>query len=113
MKEFTYNPKLEVDGKKVFDGDVTIAIPKYKERLAMLKDINFKFNGTEIDAGLGQIDSMIKMVEIAELHIKRFNLTRNGEYITSVDDLQYDKEGSDLLNEIGNVILSGIPMGKS
>ena len=114
MKEVSYIPKLERDSNKVFEGEVTISLPKYKERLQMLKEVNFKYVNGQVESGLDQIDSMVKVVEIAEKHIVSVNLTRieDQAQFLSIDDLQYDKDGADLINEIGNVILSGMPVGK-
>ncbi len=115
MKQFSYQPQLQKDEKLVFEGEVVINLPKYSERLALLKSLNFKTsNDGKVEASSDQIDSMIKMIEIASKHVASVKVRRidDGYEFNSIDELEYDKEGSELINEIANVIMSGVKMGK-
>lgn len=113
MKQFKYAPQLKDDaGNLIFTGTVTIDMPKYKDRLALVKEVNFKVENGEISTGADQIDSMIKLAEIVEKHVKEIDLKVKDYELKSFEDLQYNKSGSDLINELGNVLLSGMTMGK-
>ena len=114
MKEFIYKP--EERGNKTFKGEILISIPKYKERLGMIKGLNFQFNEKgEVQGGSEQFESAIKIVDIAEKHVKQLALTviETGEKISTLDDLEYSQEGTELMNEVANFVLSGVQLGKS
>ncbi len=115
MKQFSYKPQLQKDDKPVFSGEVVIQLPRYAERMMLLKSINFKASGDgKVDFAGDQIDSLVRMIGIAEKHVLSVNVTRveDGYEFKSIEDLEYDKDGSELINEIANVVISGVKMGK-
>ena len=108
MKLFEYKPK------KHFEGMITIKVPQYKERIKLLKECNFKLGKEgDLESGEGQFDSIEKMIEVTEKHIEKVALVHGGEEINSVEDLGYYAEGTELLNEVGGLILNGFTLGKS
>jgi len=111
-----HTPTFEIDGKKEFTGHVTVTLLKYKDRLKKLKEMNFSLvDGNKYEMASGQIDSIIKMVEIAEAHIVHVDLKResDGQEYKSIEDLQYDMDGARILNEIASVIINGAQLGKT
>lgn len=116
MREITYKPKLMADNKLVFDGTVTVAVPCYYERLELIKKVNFKSNEKgEVENNNHYLDSLIKLAKLTKEFIKSVDLIRveDGFRYSSVDDLDFDKEGNSLIEEIGHMILNGISLGKN
>lgn len=119
MKEFDWEPqdKEDKDGKPLpalFKGKVRLKIPKYRERLKLIKDLQFKVNSSgDVEQGDSAMDNAIQMVEMAAKHVVTVKLVKKGvkKEFSSVEDLEYDKEGSELINDIANVILGGISLG--
>lgn len=119
MRVFDYHPqKREVDGNMidpVFEGVIKVKVPKYCDRLKLMKDANFKISSTgEIDPTVDLLEQAMKMVEIAQSHTESVKLKRvdDGFEIKSFEDLEYDKDGSDLINEIANFVIGGGRLGK-
>lgn len=112
MKEFVY--KINKSESHEFEGEIVLTVPKYKERLKLLKQTNMKFNAKgEISSEVDQFDMAEKIAEIAEAHIKSIDLTRDGEKFISIDELEYEADYGVLISEVGSAILSGITMGKN
>lgn len=108
MKLFEYKPK------KHFEGMITIKVPQYKERIKLLKECNFKLsNDGDLQADNEQFDSVEKLLEITEKHIEKVALVHDKKEINSVEDLGYYVEGTELLNEVGGLILNGFSLGKN
>jgi len=125
-KEFIFKPGIKVEkdkktgeDKKIvspFEGEIKVKVPKYKDRLKLLKECNFKMDDKgEISKGTDQFDSVEKVVEIAESHILQVNVKHKEteEEFDSVEGLSYTQEGSELINDIGNMVLSGFKLGKN
>lgn len=93
---------------------ITLKVPQYRERLKLLKECNFQVsNEGELNAGQGQFDSLEKLVEITEKHIEKVDLKFEDQEIKSIEELGYYTEGTELLNEVGGLILNGFTLGKS
>ena len=111
MKEFTY--KIKPNDSHGFKGSAVIKIPKYKERLKLLKSVNLKFGeNCEVILDGDQIGMAIKFAEIAEAHVKSIDISRGNDKFKSLEDLEYDPEGGALVSELGGLVVSGIKMGK-
>lgn len=95
----------EVDSP--FTGSVTYKIPKYTERLKFMKDCKIGVKDESPDTE--------KMVNLAIQHITIVDLTHKETEtkITCVDDLEYIKEGADVLNSIANELIQGVSLGKN
>ena len=110
-KKLKENKTTEKEIDNPFKGSVIIQVPKYTERLGYIKECNFN---PDDGASSSTYESMIKMVGIAKKHITKVELLRisDEQIFSSVDDLEYDKEGSDVLNTIATLVLEGVKLGK-
>lgn len=100
------------EGLKV-QGTVKVRLPKYTERLQYLRDCQFKINGDgDIEIDSGMIDSTIKMIQIAEKHVESVDLAlESGKEIKSFEEMEYFPECEPVLQELGNLMLSGVQVG--
>ena len=106
MKSFDYKPKAEG-----WSGTIKIKVPNYKERLSIVKELNL---GAIADASASeQIDLTEKLLDKVMLHVESVDLKFGKQSFSSFEDLQYCKEGSDLINEVGSVLMTGISLGKN
>lgn len=118
MKEIEYKPKptKAADGSEVsspFSGLVKLRVPTYKERLEIIKKLNYKVGKDgELEAKSTQFDSATEIMDLVEKHVVSVELTLESDVITSLEDLGYYMEGSQLINELANVIIGGIKLGK-
>ena len=119
MKEFSYVPKSKVvDGVEIpaaFTGKIGISIPKFTERVKLLKEVQFGNTVPGQSDAANNLDFSVKMAEIAKSHTVRVALTRvsTQETLSSFEDLEYDTDGTDLINQIGHMVLTGISLGKN
>jgi len=109
MKAYEYKPGTikSLEGEEVqspFKGSVEIQVPTYKERLEILKGLDIKKD--EIDISQGH-----KMIALVEKHVSKVDLKAGKESYKSVEDLGYCREGTELINHIGSIVVSGIPLG--
>lgn len=114
MKEISYNPK-DLSADCPFEGKITLKVPSYKERLEMIKQLNFKVGGSgEMEPQTSKMDSAIDMVDLLEKHIACVDLkASDGSEVKSVDELGYWVEGAKLINDLANILLGGIKLGKA
>jgi len=101
-------PKIKVIKKpSPFKGIVIFNIPKYTERLGYIKDCNIGKEGADTDQQ--------KMIEIAMKRITKVELTRidDGMKFSSTEELEYDKDGGNVLSLIANDIMSGVRLGEN
>lgn len=131
MKEFAYTPQpvervlegkvvLDEEGKPVtdpslFKGEIILKIPKYAERLKLVGQlaVNIESDG-QVKTTKETMAAAIKMAEIAQEHIVSLKVenVETKEVYASFDDLEYDQDGTALINECANVVVNGIRMGK-
>lgn len=99
----------EVDNP--FSGHVVIDVPTYKERISLVKAMEFKANEK---GELVENDSFSKaefLVGLAEKHLKKIDVkNKEGVKFTSFEDLNYEKDGADLINRIGAMVLEGVKL---
>jgi hypothetical protein len=113
MKEMKYIPK----GKhaEVWEGSVLIKLPRYRERLKLVRDAGFKPSGDgTMSADSDGLAMMDKLLEATEKNIVKMELIHkeSGEKFESMEDLECYAEGVELLSDIGNVLLSGLRLGE-
>jgi hypothetical protein len=119
MKLIKFEPKAckETDG--VFEGYVSIDIPSYPQRLKYIKDCQFQVSKDEkgqvsVTESMSNIDALIKMVELAKIHVKEVKITKCGEEVyKSFADMLDDADCDEIINEISGVILNGVKLGKN
>jgi hypothetical protein len=115
MKIFKYNVGTIVDNdgketKIAMSGVIEIEVPTYKERLTLIKTLGFN-DETKKDKSF---DSCLELVDIVEKRVKSVNVSieKSADKITNLEDLGYYKEGAEIINDIGRLIISGFGVGK-
>lgn len=111
MKEFILKAEdLEVKG---FEGEVTLSLPSYKERMKVLKSLNFNLDSKgEVSKNTDIVGAAEKIFDIAAKYCKDVNLVYEETELSSIDDLSYFQEGSEVIQHIGNIIINGVSLGK-
>lgn len=84
------------------NGYVMIDVPSYPQRLKYAKDLDI--NGE----GVSGYDVMIKMLELANVHVKEVHI----EGYEKFSDMLEDSELDSVNNEIAQVILNGVKLPK-
>lgn len=115
MKTFDYIPgQSSAEGESPFSGKVILRIPKYLERLEMVKKFQFGVNKNAEVESSDQVDSTMRAFEIIGPHVVSMELKikETEEEITSLEDLGYYQEGLALMMELAGFILGGIKLGK-
>lgn len=103
-KIFEYKPKA-----KGWKGSAKIKVPSYKDRIKMAQEMGI---GTIANADAGvQLDFMLSAVDRFSDHVSEINLQFGKEKFSSLEDLGYTKEGSELIMEMGLVLIQGIGLG--
>jgi len=111
LKTFKYRPEKmfksdEGDTKSPFVGVVEIEVPLYVERLDLVKSL-------DIDPNNPGLDNAVDLIKETKKRIKSIKLEAKGQTdkIESFDDLSYYKEGADIINDIGRMMVNGFPLG--
>lgn len=117
MTEIEYIPQGTAEKPSPFEGSVIIKMPRQKERIAMIKELKFKPNGEgAIDVNENEgFDLAEKMIDIVEKHVGAIAVVHksSGKTFSSLAELELYQEGTELISEIGNVVLSGIKLGNA
>lgn len=106
MKVFRYDlPEKLKDHEGVeldnpFSGYLELEIPTYKERLQLVKEMNFDTDKPEIEDGL-------KMLDLVEKRVRTVKAKFKDEPVTDLDTIGYYKEGAIIINTLGQHILGG------
>jgi hypothetical protein len=115
MKNYDYIPGQDKEnGESPFSGKVILKIPKYLERLELVKKFQFGVNKqSEVEAS-DQVDSTMKAFELIGPHVVSVELEikETSEKITDLEELGYYQEGLALMMELAGFILGGIKLGK-
>lgn len=97
-----------------FEGTIKVKVPKHVERIKVIRDLNTKIeaNGELVKTGM---DSAEKLMEFAKSNIESVNLKRieDGLEVKSIEWLEYDVDGAEILSDISQVLLAGVKLGKS
>ena len=120
MYQMTWKPKtLEINGGQVesaFEGEILLQAPKYVERIAYFKELAL-LSGKVLDAANTEenAERVSKMIDIARKHIVKVNLKRkdDGIVFSSIDDLEFDSDGGDILIQVCAYLLEGARLGKN
>lgn len=112
--ELNYKPT------KNFEGYIKLRMPRYKERLEMIKSLNFKpaqaDGGIEVEQNQNNgIDAAIVMNEMVEKHVLEVSLKHieSGKVIDSLIILEMYKEGVELINEVAGALINGVALGNA
>lgn len=96
-----------------FNGVVTVKIPKHQDRIRFLKELRTSIkDGEATEANLEMSD---KLLDYAKSHIEKVDLKRldDGFEFNSVEQLEYDIHGADVLGDIASVLIQGVRLSKS
>ncbi len=101
--------KSSVEGVK---GSIKIEIPKYAERMNLLKDINLSFiQSGEVKISNDQIETMIKIKDVVQSKVSSVDVEISKKKINSFEDLEYYAEFNVILNELSSIIFNGAKLG--
>lgn len=103
------------DGDQAFVGKVKVKIPKHGERLQFLKQISLSVSGDGTVDRQHSVDLSEKIIAYAVGHIESVDLTRSSDQMkfSSVEMLEYDVDGLDVLSDIGKMLMDGVRLSKS
>jgi hypothetical protein len=97
----------------LFEGSIEISIPKYKERLDLVKRLNVNSKDGEISVEQFENISMVRdivgeFVTKVELVVKE-----SGQQISCLDDLEYYESFNEILGHLSGVLFNGIKLGNA
>jgi len=109
LKIYKYAPHdlEDAEGNPVsipFKGEIEVEMMTYQERLGTAKAIGL----VDDDNALDKSDEIIALVA---KRVKSVDVKAGDIEIKSLDELGYYKEGSDIINDIGRLVMQGIPLG--
>lgn len=103
-----------VEKEPVMTGVVKIKIPKHAERIKYVKSLNTKIVDGELhnEDGLGGAE---KMLDFAKQQIESVDLVRkeDGYIFNSIDLLDHDADGAEILTDIAKLLIEGVRLGKN
>ena len=104
----------EVDEDWPFEGEVLVRMAKGPDRLQMSKECRVEVVDGKV-VKKDNFDAAIKIAEIGRKYIKTIKLTRKEDKFVfdNIDDLEYDKEGMEVITAIGSKVLEGVQVGKA
>lgn len=103
------------DRPPVFNGTVKVKIPKHQERMRFLKSLNLKVSSDGEVEKRDSFDMGDKIFDFVIQHIEAVDLVRveDGTPFKSVEMLEVDSDGAEVLSDIGNALMKGVKLGKS
>lgn len=112
---------MEVDYKplKNFEGFIKIKMPRYKERIEMIKKMNIKpkqsEDNVEVETENSGFDSALFMADMIQNYILNIDVTHieTKTHITTLEHLECYKEGVELINEVSSVLFNGLSLGNA
>lgn len=107
MKQIDYVPKA-----KGFSGTITLNVPSYKERMSLLKGIGMKLGPEGVTASDDQLEMAEKMLEKFSTLVLKVDLKYGDQEFSDLEELSYYKEGQEVINELQNVLTTGLSLGK-
>ena len=113
--KITYDLEQMEEFREKWIGKIVVNFPKYKQRLQYIKDCNFQTNEAgEITVGTDQIESIIKLVEIAGQHVEKVAIEHleTGLEVGSFEELEDYEDTQEIINVIGGKILAGVRLGE-
>jgi len=114
MKTIKYTPKKSDDGEAAYAGHVEIQVLSYPERMAALKSVNVVVQDGKVELKIDPLDASVKVYELVMKQTLSVDLLHRptGERVVSIEELGYSADGSQLISEIGNMLLGGLRLGE-
>lgn len=115
-------PKVKEDGKfetymrpPVFSGSVILKVPSHVDRLKMSKAITTKIKPDGEMVEDVELNITEKMFDFVKKHVQKVELVRieDGMEFSSIEMLEYDKDGEDVFGSVERTLLEGVRLGKS
>jgi len=108
VKSYVYKPEdhKDDDGNQIapFKGSIEVEMMMYRERLDLAKS----FGVLDEKEALQKTDIMIGLVE---KRVKKVDLKFGETQISDLGELGYYEEGAAVINDIGCLLMRGIPLG--
>jgi hypothetical protein len=98
--------------EKKIDGVIKIELLPWRERMKKVKEILYKNNdGTvdprpELEQGEMTIDATINQ-------IREVKIVMNDKKISSIEEMMFYREGIDIVNRLGSILMQGISISKN
>lgn len=111
IREYTFTPKC-FEGTEL-TGTITVKVPHAKEKAGFLKTLKYKLNAEgQVEASQDLADMLVGMIEIAEQVILSADI-KSGESVFTKDDIFYVDELSPIINEVGQLMMTGFKPSKN
>jgi hypothetical protein len=98
-------------GKDGLTGTIEIEVPKFKERMKILKDMNISVGDDATVESSKLLDQTEMIIDLVSSKIKKVNLSVKGHKFNSVDDLEYYEFFQGIMSELSQVLMKGISLG--
>ena len=97
-----------------FEGKALLKMPKYRDRLQMIKSCQFKIDASgDVVNGMDNLDSLSKMVEFASKAVEKLMIKHidSGVVAKSFEELEYNPIFDAILNDISGYYLNAGKLG--
>lgn len=114
MKTIKIVPSICKGKAAKWEGSVTLRLPSFDEKFEYIERLSMEVDGEgNIQASQAkQIASVREMVKISQKHYESVDLkSKDGEHVTSFDDMQYVEDLHAALIEIAGMMLNGFKVG--
>lgn len=103
--EYTFTPKSEF-----FEGSIKLKLMPHRQRVKFLID-----NGFNAETGQSPIDATDKLYNVIEKCLLSIDLKIKGQdgVIKDLETLEYYAEGVKVINQLGELLVQGIPLGNA
>lgn len=114
MFNYVWKPTEETGLDKTFTGHVVASIPKHKDRIEFVKRLTLASKEAEMVSVSGMEQTEL-LLGLAEKQITEVKLTRidDGYVFQSVDELNSDADGFQVLTQVGMKLSQGVRLGKN
>lgn len=105
--------KWEPSKESGLKGYVEFRVPKFKERMDLIKQIGIKVDSNgEMDTSVDKLDVVIKMEEVCKKYVKNVSLSTGKHKFENLEDLEVTEAYGTIVSEVANEIMSGVRLGK-
>ena len=110
---YTFEWKPEENSS--FEGSVLVNVPSHAERLKALKKAAYTPNSNGELEIANDNEFIVGCIEYAKTAIAKVELKKKEDsfQVPSVEWLDHDKNGAEILTAIGRILFNGVSLGKS
>lgn len=101
---------------KGYEGKALLKMPKYRDRLQMIKACQFKFDKDgNVEGGLDNLDGLLKMIEFTSKAVEKLKVKHvaSGSVAETFDQLELNPVFDQLVSDISGFYLNAGKMGNS